>query len=245
MEAGVLAGLPKDDPTPHVCAGEFLTRYAWDARGGGPAAAVTPEGWKLFHDRLAEAEKRLTAAWDLDHECGQAAAGMVTVCMGLGRDRETMETWFRRAVAADPSRWDAFERKLAYLEPKWHGSADEVRAFARAAAGVGGWDQGLPLLLLQACRDLAPAGRQDRAAYFEAAWEEVGPALEEIRKRYPDSPLGASAYLYFAWQGERNPAEALTYARAQKVPLSVDLFRSRVQVEAALDWAAAKVDCKD
>jgi hypothetical protein len=108
-----------------------------------------------------------------------------------------------------------------------------------------GWDQGLPMLALQSWQEVAPADRQDRAAYFAAAWDEIGPVLEEVRKRYPTSPLGASAYLYFAWQGERNPAEALAYVRAQKVTLPAALFRSRIQLDAAEGWAEAKAAGKD
>lgn len=247
LETEVLAGLPKTDPMPHVCAGKFLVRYAWDARGGGLANTVTPAGGKLFNERLTEAEKRLTAAWEADSECAAAAAEMVTVCMGLGRDRGTMEKWFRRAVAADPAQLDVFDRKMNYLHPKWHGSANDLLAFGRAAAKLGQWDTALPLYLLQAHRQAAPPGGREQEDYFRNAdvWTEVGPVLEEIRKRHPNSPLGASAYLYYAWQCERNAAEALQYVRAQTVPLSVGLFPSNVLVAAAEAWAEGKARSKD
>jgi hypothetical protein len=201
----------------------------------------------VFTDRLAEAERRLTTAWDLDHDCEPAATAMVGVCMGLGKDRETMETWFRRAVAADPSRTEVFERKMQYLQPKWLGSAEGLVAFGRQAARLGAWDAALPMLLLQAHHDLAPPVGAKRDAYFRRAevWADLGPVLEEIRKRHPKSPRGASMYLYFAWQCDENPAKALTYVRAQTVPLIVGYFSSPIHVDAALDWAKAKAESKD
>src|SRR5262249_9714040 len=37
--------------------GSFLVRSAWDARGDGIAITVTPEGWKLFTQRLEQADE--------------------------------------------------------------------------------------------------------------------------------------------------------------------------------------------
>jgi hypothetical protein len=247
-QADVLAGLPKDDPAPEACAGAFWLRYAFDGRGPGLASQVSPGAWRLFRERLTEAEKRLTAAWDRDHECEPAAAAMVGVCMGLGKDRETMETWFRRAVAADPTRTGAFDRKFEYLLPKWLGSEDELIAFGRQAARAGAWDTSLPLVLLRAYKDLAPVSSGlKREHYFgrPQVWADIGPVLEELRTRHPKSPSAASVYLYFAWQCDRNAAEALEFVRAQTLPLRLVLFPGPVHVDMARDWAKAKGDGKD
>jgi hypothetical protein len=247
VQAEVLAALPKDDPVPHVCAGEFFIRYAWDARGGAPADDVSPKAWQLFKERLGEAETRLTAAWDRDHECEPAATALVTVCMGLGKDRGAMEAWFRRAVAADPTRMEPFNRKFEYLQPKWLGSADELIAFGRQTTVLGAWDTSLPLGLLRAYKDLAPPFGAKRDTYFgrPQVWADVGPVLEQLRKRHPKSPSAASMYLYFAWQCNRNAAEALEYVRAQTLPLRVGYFSSPVHVDVAWDWAKAKAESKD
>jgi hypothetical protein len=247
VQADVLARLPKGDPAPDACAGAFLLRYAWDARGPSRASQVPPGAWRLFQERLGEAEKRLTAAWDLDHECEPAATAMVTVCMGLGKDREAMETWFRRAVAADPTRTDAFDRKFEYLLPKWLGSEDELIAFGRQAAAVGAWDTSLPLMLLRTYKDVAPLSGLKRDLYFgrPQTWADIGPVLEELRKRHPKSPYAASMYLYFAWQCDRNAAEALEFVRAQTLPLRIGLFPGPLHVDMARDWAKGKAESKD
>jgi hypothetical protein len=113
-----------------------LIAWAWEARGTGLGDAVTEEGGQRFRDRLLAAEDRFTAAHRLAPDRPEAAAGMITVCMGLGRDRDEMEEWFVRAVTADPVAWPAFGAKLEYLKPKWHGTPEEMLAFARQALRV-------------------------------------------------------------------------------------------------------------
>ena len=245
VEAEVLAGLPADDARADLCAGWFLSQYAWDARGGGPAATVTPGGRKLFLERLDEAARRLEAAWDRDNTCAPAASAMVVVCMGRGKDREEMETWFRRAVTADPTRTDVFDRKMLYLQPKWHGSAEEALAFGRQAAELGLWDTAVPVLLLQA-HEGAAAASGEGVKYYERpeVWKEVGPVLEEIRKRHPKSPLGASVYLYHARLYDRNGAEAHAYVRAQALTLPLTPFKNALAQTGARVWAETAAEKK-
>jgi hypothetical protein len=245
VDADVLAGLPKTEPVRDLCAGQFLVQYAWDARGGGVASTVTPDGWRRFKERLGEAEGRLKAAWDLDPKCGASAAEMVSVCIGLGRDRDEMETWFRRAVETDQARNKVFERKLEYLHPKWHGSAEELQAFLKEIAALEAWDTDLPLLVLQGVIASSPQGKAARRDHFADSWADVGPLLEGMRKRHPKSPAGASAYLYFAWQAERNAAEAWEYVKAQELPLRLGFFGDPLRIEAARSWAEGQAGNKD
>jgi uncharacterized protein YqfA (UPF0365 family) len=61
---------------------------------------------------------------------------MLTVCLGLAPERAEMELWFDRAMAADPNNRDACKAKLYNLEPKWHGSAEEMVKFGREWAAI-------------------------------------------------------------------------------------------------------------
>jgi hypothetical protein len=124
---------------------------------------------------------------------------------------------------------------------------DDLRAYGPELARAGARDTPIPMIALQAIRDSAPPGKAERDAYFRAddLRADVGPVLEEVRKRHPASPIGASAYLYFAWQAERHPAEALGYAKACKQPLRVGLFPGKIQVMVAVDWATEKAKAKD
>ena len=176
-----------------------------DDRGDGPVSLRSAGHWRHPQRRLEAAEAELTRAWALDHNCARAATMMINVCARLGRDRDTMETWFRRALEADPDEPTAMLPKLRYLHPNWHGTKEDALAFGRAAARSENWEAKVPIFLLKAHYEIA-AFMSDFKGYFRdqpEVWKEIEPVLTEMRKRYPKSRLGASWYLYFAWVSER------------------------------------------
>lgn len=126
--------------------GYFLIRYAWEARGGGVASTVTPEGWVKFRERLAEAREALEAAWALQPDDPRTAASFITVNMGEGGSREDMERWFARAMKADGDFLEACEAKLLWLEPKWYGSPEELFKFGKACRATKNWEAKITLL---------------------------------------------------------------------------------------------------
>ncbi len=121
--------------------GRFLTQEGWDARGTGAAGMVTAEGWKVYRERIPAAQEKFEAAWEADKTRFQAPTDMVKACRDGGLDRATMETWFARALEANPDNRLACTRKLDYLQPKWHGTQGDYLAFAwmlATAENVGG-----------------------------------------------------------------------------------------------------------
>jgi hypothetical protein len=175
---------------------QFYIYYAWDARGNGVAATVTPEGWRLFQQRLREAEAALQRSWALDGNCPLAPTRMITVALGLEHSREQMEVWFRRALRVDPDCYDACVSKLLYLEPKWHGSREEMLAFAREAVRTGNREAGLPLLLPHAHRTLASYAPSPRSYYSAGptVWQDIRAGYEAYLAKHPSSRAVRSWY---------------------------------------------------
>src|SRR6185503_19500901 len=103
----------------------------WDARGSGTRNTVTPEGWKLFRERLAEARKFVEAAWKTAPTNAAIPNAMLQVAVGQQWARSEMEQWFKRAMDLDPKNYRACDIKLGYLQPKWYGSAEDMVAFGR------------------------------------------------------------------------------------------------------------------
>jgi hypothetical protein len=181
--------------------GEFYIHYAWDARGNGLAATVTREGWRLFGERLREAEAALTRSWELDRSDPLAASRMITVAMGLGHERADMEVWFRRAMAADPDCREACTAKFTYLEPKWHGSQEELLAFARECARTKNWEAALPFILAGTHRALA-GYQPNPAAYYRgdpSVWQDFQAVYEGYLEKYPDSRYDRTWYARYAY----------------------------------------------
>ncbi|WP_406693998.1 hypothetical protein V5E97_23435 [Singulisphaera sp. Ch08] len=163
--------------------GSCLISYAWEARGSGFVNTVTEDGARKFHERLADARKALEGAWDLDPSITKAATLMLTVELGSGGDRDVMEKWFERAMQGDSDNLAACEAKMDWLDPKWHGTPEDLLAFGQACRDTKNWRSGIPLLLANAhfrlSLHLAPA---DRQVYFHSSktWRDIKEVYEEF-----------------------------------------------------------------
>src|SRR5688572_24957312 len=161
----------------------FMTRFyidkGWDARGMGFADTVTPEGWKKLHEGLEQAKKSAEEAWSLDANNAELCGQMMRVALHDPDGARLMNTWFARAVAADPTNLGPYRQMLGFLEPKWHGGVREMVAFGRKCLETGKWDVGVPLILVDAHATAARYTPQGLAVlphpgYFagnEAAWK--------------------------------------------------------------------------
>jgi len=185
--------------------GSEMINYAWDARGSGYANTVTPEGWKLFRERIGLARKLLEEAWKLDQTNCEAATWMLTVIMAQSRPRDEMELWFKRAMKLDPCNKRACIQKMNYLDPKWNGSINEMLEFGHELAKQGNWAGGLPLMLEDAYWTIAfksPLAKPPvpDPLWFNQPeiWKDVQPIYEEKLRRAPESRLWRTKYMVVA-----------------------------------------------
>jgi tetratricopeptide (TPR) repeat protein len=130
--------------------GEFYLRYAWQARGYGWGYTVSPADAETFRARAEQAGRDFEYVYTVDPTNAHAPARLVTVAMALGWDRETMETWFQRAIRADPTDILAYFTKLEYLKLKWGGSQEAMFQFAREAAAAAPPGTSIPFMLVEA-----------------------------------------------------------------------------------------------
>jgi hypothetical protein len=169
--------------------GQRFVDTAWEARGRGYAKTVTDEGWKQFKERLNAARDSLQTAWDLNPRDGKIATRMMWVVLGLQLGRAEMEKWFERAMKADPNNRDACLAMIEYLEPKWHGSMEEMMAFGRACGATKNWRSGIPLLLPDSYRRAAfyvdEAKRKDFLA-SPAVYSEIAKLFTEYLQQRPN-----------------------------------------------------------
>jgi predicted Zn finger-like uncharacterized protein len=192
-----LAGSPALEATRLRVRGNALIEYAWEARGTGTAGAVTPEGARLFRERLAEARTALEAAYAAEPDDAFAPTQMLTVVKGLGGGRAELETWFERAMRADGNNARACVGKMDWLDPAWHGSAEEVAAFGRACRATGNWRAGISVMVgggyLRACQSLP---REERDAYMTrpGVWDDIRGAYEEYLGHFPENEAARTEY---------------------------------------------------
>ena len=187
----LLQGWQKREPNSHLAAsflGVFYTEYAWHARGGGFANTVPEERWNLFADRLHKAQPMLKKAYEMSPNDNMAASSMISVCMGLNLPRSEMEQWFERAIAPNPDDLQPYKAKLQYLQPRWHGTVQEMLEFVQECVKDAPPGSLRPLILVDAMEDLGgpcySLGRQ----YFlrPEVWAGIQAVMESRLAQYPD-----------------------------------------------------------
>ena len=206
----VLAKEAPDSAVQHTVEGRYLLAYAWDARSNKFASDVSADQFRLFKERLTAARTALERGWQADDRNYLAATSRISVAMGLGEKREVMEEWFTRAVKLNPSYKPAYQAKLTYLEPKWHGDKDgnEMVAFGRECLATGNWGTGVPLLAVSAHEQLSYYPRGDRRemgrtldpAYFTqpGVWDDIRQVYEKYLTMFPTNAQYRSRYARLA-----------------------------------------------
>lgn len=176
--------------------GKCLTDMAWEARGGDVAGNVTPQGWADFNARLQTAADALEASYKLDPADPTAATQMITVIMGREGSRALMETWFKRAMDADPDNIDACKAKMLYLEPKWGGDPTAMLQFGHEALDDGNWvTPTIPLLLENAHHRLAAYEQNPDQYYLKpGVWDDLRACYEKALEVDPDNTTTRSLY---------------------------------------------------
>lgn len=233
-EAALSAARDDDKSTLETVRCLFWTAYAWDARGTGFADTVTDEGWKLLEERLERAAKAGELAWQLDPTNHDVAIAMLDVELGQHKGMHRFRAWFDRAVKTNPRDLLAHQCMLGYLEPKWHGSIEEVLEFGRECAKRGNWETLEPLMLIEAHWTASKyfGDRKVHSAYFASGdpriWEEIQSVYEPLLKRVPNSLYHRTRYARFAvWCKQWKIAE-------EQFALMGDKFSYRVYSNSAV-----------
>jgi hypothetical protein len=190
-----------------VIKGRFHLDLAWRVyRNQGWGRNVAAPVWQSFSDNLAQAAEAFEAAWKLDPTDARVAALLISCQFGdKGAQREGVETWFARAVAADPDCLAAYDRKLYALSPWWYGDGykDGV-SFARECLATGNWRAGIPMLLIAEHRAASEHSGDAKAYYARPdVWADLSAVYEGQLANFPDDALRRSELANAAAQSGR------------------------------------------
>lgn len=200
-----LAKQPALEALRYKVRGTFWFNYGWEARGKSFAGGVSQEGAAKFGERVAKAKTAFEKSWSLKPNA-DVATKMIEVDKSIGGDRKNMETWFERAMKLNPNHRSACWSKLDWLDPKWHGSSEEMIAFGRACFATGNWHNGITLLAGDAHYRLASRlAPEEKPKYLAApeVWSEIGPAYDEYLKHEPDDVASKSKYAVLCYLADR------------------------------------------
>ena len=167
-----------------VAYGNFLTKYAWQARGSGFANTITDQGGRLFRERLASARQVLREARALREKDPFWWSVALNVALGQGWPKPAVDSLLTEAHGFEPKFW-AYDAARAYsLLPRWYGKPGDWEAFAAEAAtrpdGVG--TEVYARIVIQFRGFYGSVLRETKAS-----WETTRKGLELMRERYPNS----------------------------------------------------------
>jgi hypothetical protein len=203
VDAG-LAKLPELRVLQLLLRGNFWNTYGWEARTTAFAPAVPAGGFETLEKCLDVAQEALNEAWRLRPDDARAANYLLDIEKSVGGDRATMELWFDRAMKADGDRYSACLTKLDWLDPKWHGSVEEMLAFGRACRATRNWRVGITLLAGDAhLRYASMLEPMERTKYLGSpeVWSEIKSVYDEYLKHHPNKDVVRSKYAALGYLG--------------------------------------------
>jgi hypothetical protein len=163
---------------------DFLTDYAWRARGSGYADSVKEEGWRLFEERLANARKVLMEGRALQEKdpCWWMMA--FTVALGQGWDLRSYDALVAEAHAFEPKFWGYDVSRAYSLLPRWHGEEGDWEAFAEKTAAR---PEGLGAELYARIVIRQRGFYENVFRETKASWPRTKEGLTAMIEKYPES----------------------------------------------------------
>ncbi len=201
-----LQKLDSNDSGVWLLRADFYRSFAWAARGNASAEKVAKSAWPIFEERLKKADEAIRRAWELNPRDVRIPIAGIKVELGLSGERSKMEQWFDRAMKLDTNSMLACRAKMYYLEPKWHGSPEEMLAFGRSCAKSREWGGRVPLMLVDAHSRLAnylPAAERTNYWRQPTVWRDVKHSYDTYFVRNPTQQAGTGSFAQYAYQCEQ------------------------------------------
>ncbi|WP_018608484.1 hypothetical protein [Uliginosibacterium gangwonense] len=173
---------------PIVAETEYWYKYAWDARGGGYASSVSPEGWKLFEERLSVAEKILRENKELGSSMPAWYELMVQVQSAMNHKTDERNKNFLEGAERYKTYLPLYISMRNYAEPRWGGSwagVDQLIKFAANNTKKTEGDTFYAYLYYGVHLNM-----RDEGNFFKETkvnWPRLKSAYEELLQRRPES----------------------------------------------------------
>jgi hypothetical protein len=186
-------------PFPVIAEAYRWRAAAWRARGSGYSSSVTPEGWRLFHERSRKAEQILLASRAYASDNPLWGYVYLETSPGLGWTIEQQLAFFRKQMDQEPSYYPSYFAMMEYLHPRWGGDwklietlVEYAEAKTRATDGASLYAR---IYWYLAQRegvdfDIFEHGRVD--------WPRMKKGFEDILERFPHSAWDMNSFAAFA-----------------------------------------------
>ena len=206
-------------PGPVIAKAAALADKAWCIRGGSFAYKVSRSAMDSFGNILSEANDLLDDAKDTVSQDPEFYAVKARVLLGLNTDRDEYMALLNEGLDREPYYFPIYYEGYSYFMPQWHGSWNELSAFAHSAVSRTSKRLGSEAYVrfywhLTKCNC--------QTAYDTKNWPKMKDGMAEMYARYPTN-WNASAFTMLSCK-EQDWATAKLYAeKVGDAPSGVDL----------------------
>lgn len=183
----------------HASLGMFYVRYAWQALGTGIITTTVNEGWQVFAQRLAVADKHLDLAYELNPSDPAVPSALISIGTGLRRNKTWVEKQFLKAMKADPTDYEPYYRKLMYLSPLHGGASPDVVAFGVETASRAPHDSLAAMTLIAAHKNVYEASKDPNYYRDPDIWNPVKNTFLKLLEEFPESQELPNRFAYTAY----------------------------------------------
>jgi hypothetical protein len=165
----------------------LLYHQAWRARGSGYASTVTPEGWKIFHSKLSEANATLDSASAKLKQTGPWHALKVRVIFMHPELKDQRLKVIQAATSAWPDYLLLYTVPMGLMHPRWGGSYELMEGAARMALEKTRGEHGASVYAL-AYERLFRADCDCTLADSKVDWPAMKQGIRDLQARREVSP---------------------------------------------------------
>jgi hypothetical protein len=195
-------------PTPRIALADAYLRYAWKARGSGFSNTVTPEGWRLFKERVQAAQTALDQAQPIINGDPEWYRAMMTVALAQGWPRTQVDALVDGCLNIEPGYFYVPRSEATYLLPKWHGKPGDTEQFAADVADRIGGKQGDATYFLIA-QGINCCGRTQAPGM---SWPRVRNGFLALDELYGSNSYQRNVLAYLALKAGDQQTARLTFA---------------------------------
>jgi hypothetical protein len=215
---------------------QYWIAYAADARGGGFADSVTPQGWKLFKERLQKAEQVLIDSKSYASGFPTWYDQMTLVEFLLDRPAHDQAVIFQEGLTRYKGYYPLYFNMVDDMSPKWGGSWEAVDGFVKWSVEATKQEEAETLyarLYWYAYQQLLPGEELFRDT--RASWPQMKKGFEDLMARHPKSHWDLNNFAHFACMA----GDAKTYRKLRK-QIGKDVVGYAWQGKPTLDVCKAK-----
>lgn len=193
---------------------DFWTRQAWDARGTGYAASITPAMQEKIEAALSRANAGIA---ELPVAAQQSPLFFLVLqdwAKLAGPGREFTDGIFQQGTAKFPEVYELYSRQARIIMPQWYGAPGEWQELAQTRADQIGGVEG-DIFYARLLTKIFPYSNSQTEGEEQYDAERFWRGLAALRARTPDSPLLRSVQLAFGFCGCSVGATNRDYERAK------------------------------